>query len=76
MPDDDTPSHYISYLLRVWRVEGQAEPGLRALVENIATGERVSFSDLSGLITFLERQTAGPARVDVSLLDAMDRPRS
>lgn len=29
----------------------------RALLENIATGERVGFSDLDGLLVFLEKQT-------------------
>jgi len=32
MLTDGVPSHYTSYLLRVWRVEGQRPPGLRALL--------------------------------------------
>jgi len=57
MSADGVPSHYTSYLLRVWRVGEQGRTTCRALLENIATGERVGFSDLDGLLVFLEKQT-------------------
>ena len=56
MSADGVPSHYTSYLLRVWRVGEQGRTTCRALLENIATGERVGFSDLAGLKMFLETQ--------------------
>ncbi len=54
MTDPVSPSHYTSYLLRVWRVDGERR--CRALLEEVATGERVGFGDLAGLLTFLEAQ--------------------
>jgi hypothetical protein len=49
---NDNPSHYTSFLLRVWRVDSKGR--CRALLENVATGERVGFDDLSNLRVFLE----------------------
>ncbi|ACL26133.1 hypothetical protein [Chloroflexus aggregans] len=57
MSADGVPSHYTSYLLRVWRIARSERTTCRALLENIATGERVGFSDLDGLPVFLEKQT-------------------
>jgi hypothetical protein len=57
MSADGVPSHYTSYLLRVWRIGRPERTTCRALLENIATGERVGFSDLDGLLVFLEKQT-------------------
>lgn len=54
MSANGVPSYYTSYLLRVWRVGEQERMTCRALLENIATGERVGFSDLAGLKMFLE----------------------
>ncbi len=76
MPDNGAPSHYMSYLLRVWGVAGQGPRGLRALLENIATGERAGFSDLAGLVAFLEQQAAGPTGMGATLPDALDETRS
>ncbi len=56
MSADGVPSHYTSYLLRVWRIARSERTTCRALLENIATGERVGFSDLDGLKMFLETQ--------------------
>lgn len=56
MSADCVPSHYTSYLLRVWRIARSGWTTCRALLENIATGERVGFSDLDGLKMFLETQ--------------------
>lgn len=49
MPDEE----YHSYLLRLWRVQTNGHIW-RALLEDIATGERQGFSSLSKLIVFLE----------------------
>lgn len=57
MSADGVSSHYTSYLLRVWRVGEQGRTTCRALLENVTTGERVGFSDLDGLLVFLEKQT-------------------
>lgn len=57
MSANGVSSHYTSYLLRVWRVGEQERTTCRALLENIATGERVGFGDLDGLLVFLEKQT-------------------
>ncbi|MBC7227029.1 MAG: hypothetical protein H5T61_07330 [Thermoflexales bacterium] len=54
MSDDGSPTHYISYLLRVWRVDNAGR--CRALLENVATGERVGFDDLGDLPAFLKTQ--------------------
>ncbi len=53
-------SHYTSYLLRVWRSEG--ETGCRASLENVATGERVGLASLAALVDFLEAQAAAEER--------------
>jgi len=57
MPTDGVPAYYISYLLRVWRTQERGRPTWRALLENIVTGKRKGFNDLSGLIAFLEAGT-------------------
>ncbi len=44
---------YRSFLLRLWRREGGPE-GLHALLEDPVTGERVGFSSLQALMTYLE----------------------
>lgn len=56
MSANGVSSHYTSYLLRVWRVGEQERMTCRALLENIATGERVGFSVLAGLKMFLETE--------------------
>lgn len=49
MLDDD----YHSYLLRMWRVRTDGH-SWRAMLENVATGERQGFASLDRLIMFLE----------------------
>lgn len=46
---------YVAYLLRLWR-ENPNTPW-RATLENPTTAERISFAELSNLISFLEEQT-------------------
>jgi hypothetical protein len=54
------PPHYLSYLLRLWRVDGKdAEPVWRASIENARTGERMVFARLDDLFDFLREQTSG-----------------
>jgi hypothetical protein len=56
MSADGVSSYYTSYLLRVWRVGEQERMTYRALLGNIATGERMGFNDLDRLKMFLETQ--------------------
>jgi len=58
---------YISYLLRLWQIEGGEKPIWRASLESAATGERRGFAGLEELLGFLQAQTgilpaAGEAR--------------
>jgi hypothetical protein len=55
MPADPVQP-YTSYLLRVWRVQEQDRSSCRALLESIATGERIGFDNLADLVAFLEVQ--------------------
>ena len=47
---------YVSHLLRLWRGSG-AKAVWRASLENVFTGERVSFASLDELFDFLRGQT-------------------
>ncbi|UCC65462.1 MAG: hypothetical protein JSV36_10635 [Anaerolineae bacterium] len=59
---------YISYLLRMWRVNGEEAEAWRASLENPHTGERIGFASLDKLFVFL-RQQAGvaPAQMTVKV---------
>ena len=48
---------YLSYLLRLWRDDGNGPNNWRASLESALTGERHVFPSLMELYTFLERQT-------------------
>lgn len=50
-------SGYISYLLRVWRAQGEGETVWRASLESPHTGERKGFASLNKLFAFLRQQT-------------------
>ncbi|MBN1979075.1 MAG: hypothetical protein JW918_16870 [Anaerolineae bacterium] len=55
------PPHYLSYLLRLWRVDGKdAESVWRASLESSRTGERMVFARWDDLFDFLREQTSGP----------------
>jgi hypothetical protein len=55
------PPHYLSYLLRLWRVDDEgAEPVWRTSLESARTGERTVFARLDDLFDFLQEQTGGP----------------
>lgn len=52
---------YLSYLLRLWQesdeaVVGREAPLWRASLTSPATGERVGFASLEGLVTYLQEQ--------------------
>ena len=46
-----TPGHYRSYLVRIWQTDPQS--GWRAMVVQIDSGTRYTFTDLTGLYRFL-----------------------
>ena len=47
---------YLSYLLRLWRMEGDAA-AWRGSIESPHTGERLGFGSLDELFAFLREQT-------------------
>jgi hypothetical protein len=47
---------YISYLLRIWKSNGEGKTAWQASLENPHTGERLGFANLYQLFTFLEQQ--------------------
>jgi len=51
------PPTYLSYLLRLWRMPGQAGTGWRASLESPQGGERLGFGSLAELFTFMREQT-------------------
>jgi len=61
--DSRGPPEYLSFLLRLWRVNGgdkQTGVGVaiwRASIENPLTGERRGFASLDALFVFLRQQT-------------------
>jgi hypothetical protein len=52
----DAPE-YFSYLLRLWRENGEDGMCWRVSLENAETGERVGFADLDELFDYLNQQT-------------------
>lgn len=64
---DKEPPDYLSYLLRLWRVENHGEaPGAdkaiwRASLESAHTGEKRIFASLDDLFEFLQKQTQSPS---------------
>jgi hypothetical protein len=48
---------YLSFLLRLWRVNERGLPHWRASLQSPQTGERVSFATLDALVAFLQEQT-------------------
>ena len=51
-------ARYLSYLLRLWQVQGKEGWIWRASLEHASTGERRGFAGLVELIAFLEQETA------------------
>jgi hypothetical protein len=51
---NSTPNYY-SYLLRIWH-EKEREVNLRAMLENVHTGEKRYFANLESAFRFLQEQ--------------------
>ena len=49
--------NYLSYLLRLWRENGEEQNDWRASLESALTGKRHVFPSLVKLFAFLQRQT-------------------
>jgi len=56
---DEDQLCYISYLLRMWRVQSQGQEIWRASLEYPQTGKVIGFPDLESLFSYLEAQKAG-----------------
>lgn len=57
----ETASAYYSYLLRLWREDGNNKNIWRASLESVQTREQHNFATLDELIAFLHRLLAVPA---------------
>lgn len=60
------PTEYLSFLLRLWRVNAVGTPEWRASLQRPGTLETLCFADLGGLVAFLsgeieERTAPEPA---------------
>ena len=55
---------YMSYLLRLWRDDGEGATGWRASLESSLTGKRQVFACLEELFDFLRRQIGALSVVD------------
>ncbi len=53
---------YVSYLLRVWRADGDEAAVWRASLQDPHTGQRIGFADLQRLFAFLVEQTGDAPR--------------
>ena len=56
MSMNKTSQLYLSYLLRLWRVESEKGPIWRASLQSPHTAERMNFNDLSALYSYLEEK--------------------
>jgi hypothetical protein len=56
--------HYLSYLLRLWRNDGELKTAWRASLDSSLTGKRRSFASLDDLLAFLRRQTGAGCEAD------------
>ncbi len=52
------PTHYLSFLLRLWQTQDRGHIIWRASLESPQTGERQGFANLEELMVFLQKQTA------------------
>ena len=63
--------NYLSYLLRLWRVDGGPTPIWRASLQRPGTAEPIYFGDLEALVAFLRAEmgedvTAEPSDFETS----------
>jgi hypothetical protein len=59
-----------TFVVRLWKADGQeggGAPGVRGVVEQVATGHRAAFRGASELIAFLEEHIAGAVQPGVTL---------
>jgi hypothetical protein len=56
--------YYTSYVLRVWQVQEDRRWVCRAMLEKVATGERIGFADLAGLVAFLQADFEAQAQTE------------
>ncbi len=49
---------YLAYMVRLWTVRRNGGRLWRASVEDVRTGERQAFADVSGLVAFLQAAMA------------------
>jgi hypothetical protein len=54
---EDQAPDYLSFLLRLWRMQGQGADSWRVSVASPGNGERHGFSSLDEFFAFLRRQT-------------------
>jgi len=61
---------YLSFMLRMWRANGEGKAAWRASLESPHTGESIGFASLEELFTFL-RQQAGvaPTRMTIEVFE-------
>ena len=52
------PSHYSSYLLRIWHSPEGDPQGWRVSLQDLGTGERLGFATLESLFAFFETANA------------------
>ncbi len=57
---------YLSFMLRMWRANGEGKAAWRASLESPHTGESIGFASLEELFTFL-RQQAGVAPTQMTI---------
>ena len=62
---------YKSYLLRLWRTRRKGERLWRASIESPHTGQRMAFTNLAGLLAFLEKEI-GTASEDRPAVDTAE----
>lgn len=56
----DKDQRYLSYVLRLWAETHESRIIWRASLKDIQSGERIGFSELSGLYQFLEAHGVMP----------------
>ena len=60
--DSREQAKYMSYLLRLWPVEGGRQPVWRASIKSASTGEQVGFASLEELFDYLRAETEATSR--------------
>ena len=66
VPDQERP--YMTWLLRLWRVEERGGCLWRASLENATTGERYGFAGAAGLLAFLRALMSAHLRSSVDTI--------